>query len=316
MGEEAPLLSIPEAPAPPGAKAEWFDGARGLRLRAALVPHDSPRGSVIVSPGRAEPIEKYFEVMGELAARGFTVLIHDWRGQGLSDRLAADRLKGHASGVEPFLQDFERLITAFQGRLPEPWIALGHSMGGLLTGLAAVENPGWFAGAVLTAPMMGVLTGGRPLRTVRFQARTARRLGFGASYLPARTDPLAVTFADNVLTHDETRWNRYKAQLEAWPDLRLGGITWGWLDFALKATARAALHARTANLKGRVAMLTAGQEQLVDNAATAAFAERVGARLVGLAGARHEILMETDDIRAVFWAEFDALADRLAPARP
>jgi len=315
VGEEAPLLSIPEAPAPPGARAEWFEGAGGLRLRAALAPHPSPRGSVIVSPGRAEPIEKYFEVAGELAARGFTVLIHDWRGQGLSARLTSDRLRGHAAGVEPFLQDFHRLIAAFEDRLPGPRIALGHSMGGLLTGLAVVETPGWLAGAVLTAPMMGVLTGGRSLRSVRFQAAVARGLGLGVQYLPVRTDPLAVAFADNVLTHDEERWNRYKAQLAAFPELRLGRVTWGWLHFALQATARAALNAKTADLRDRVTLVIAEQEQLVDNAASAVFAERAGARLIEVKGARHEILMETDAIRAVFWSEFDRLADRLAPRR-
>jgi lysophospholipase len=44
------------------------------------------RGSVVVSPGRSEPIEKYFEVVQDLLDRGFVVLVHDWRGQGLSHR--------------------------------------------------------------------------------------------------------------------------------------------------------------------------------------------------------------------------------------
>jgi lysophospholipase len=47
---------------------------------------------------------------------------------------------------------------------------------------------------------------------------------------------------------------------------------------------------------------------VVDNAASRAFAERTGARHVLVEGAFHEILMETDARRAVFWAEFDRLA--------
>jgi lysophospholipase len=81
MGSAAPLVSIPEAPIPYHGKAEWFSGADGATLRAAFFAPDGPaRGSVVVSPGRSEPIEKYFEVVQDLLDRGFIVLIHDWRG--------------------------------------------------------------------------------------------------------------------------------------------------------------------------------------------------------------------------------------------
>ena len=36
-------------------------------------------------------------------------------------------------------------------------------------------------------------------------------------------------------------------------------------------------------------------------------------RYVEIPGAYHEILQETDDVQAVFWREFDALADQVAP---
>ena len=44
------------------------------------------RGTVVVLGGRAEFIEKYFEVIGELLARDFAVAALDWRGQGGSAR--------------------------------------------------------------------------------------------------------------------------------------------------------------------------------------------------------------------------------------
>ena len=92
----APLMGVPGASAPPGGSGEWFRGAGGLRLRAAFwtpstLAARKPRGTVIVSPGRTEPIEKYFEVIGNFLARGWCVLAHDWRGQGLSARLWPDR---------------------------------------------------------------------------------------------------------------------------------------------------------------------------------------------------------------------------------
>ena len=81
MTDPAPLVSIPEAPVPSGGTAEWFSGAGAYRLRAALfLPEGPPKGSVVLSGGRTEPIEKYFEVITELQGRGFVVLAHDWRG--------------------------------------------------------------------------------------------------------------------------------------------------------------------------------------------------------------------------------------------
>jgi lysophospholipase len=37
---------------------------------------------------------------------------------------------------------------------------------------------------------------------------------------------------------------------------------------------------------------------------------------VEIAGAYHEILMETDERRAVFWDAFDTVAEAVAPASP
>jgi alpha-beta hydrolase superfamily lysophospholipase len=87
MDASAPLLDIPEAPLPKGGRAEWVTGADGAKLRAALFPAQAPvRGSIVLSGGRTEPIEKYYETIEDFTARGFVVLAHDWRGQGLSHR--------------------------------------------------------------------------------------------------------------------------------------------------------------------------------------------------------------------------------------
>ncbi len=62
----------------------------GAQLRAAFWrPEGVPRGTVALVQGRAEFIEKYYEVVGELLERGFVVASFDWRGQGLSQRLPA-----------------------------------------------------------------------------------------------------------------------------------------------------------------------------------------------------------------------------------
>jgi lysophospholipase len=317
LAEAAPLVSIPSAPVPAGGEAAWFQGAGGARLRAALFPAaGTRRGSVVLSGGRTEPIEKYFEVIEELRARGFTVLAHDWRGQGLSQRLLPDRLKGHAAGFKDFVADFAALIAAYETRLPKPWIAVGHSMGGCLTFLALALGQKGFGGAVLSAPMLGLQTGPVPRPLGKVLATTLTSAGRGGGSVQGRTtSPIATPFEDNVLTHDRARYDRNQAQVEACPDLALGGPTWGWLDFAFKAIAVLEVGPGVPKLDIPVTVVAAGADKLVDVAGQRRVTARAPkGRFVEIPGAYHEILQETDDIRAVFWREFDALAAQVAPA--
>jgi lysophospholipase len=262
---------------------------------------------VVVSPGRTEPIEKYFEVADILMRRGFAVLAHDWRGHGLSQRPGPDT-RGHAHGWRDFLTDYGALLAAFEPRLPKPWLALGHSMGGCLTLLALAEGEARFAGAILSAPMLGLQTGQIPPTAARLLASGLTRTGFGAG-LAARETP--ESFASNVLTHDEARYRRNGDQVAAWPQLQVGPPTWGWLDFAFAATARLARGPGTAAIAIPLTIVAAGEERLVDNAAAERVAARLpGARFVTVPGAYHELLQETDAVQAQVWAEFDALAAR------
>lgn len=268
----------------------------------------------MLSPGRTEPIEKYFEVMGELADRGFVVLAHDWRGQGLSQRLLSDPMKGHAHGFADFVSDHAALLDAFSDRLPKPWISLGHSMGATLVMLVLVRAEPRLSGAVMSAPMLEVKTGGVPLVVARGIAWSMARFGRAEDYALSTYDPFADRFEAEGLTHDIGRYHRFKAQLRACPELALGAVTWGWLDAALEAGHAISAPGALEQVGIPVTLVAAGQDRLVwDRASRSAAARLPQGRYVEIAGAFHEILMETDDVRAQFWSAFDKLADVTAP---
>lgn len=298
---QAPLMGVPGAAAPPGGAGEWFRGAGGLRLRSAFWTPSSlvaspPRGTVIVSPGRTEPIEKYFEVIGNFLARGFCVLAHDWRGQGLSARLLPDRLKGHARAHRVADRD------------PRP-------RGARLIG---VEQAGEarLSGAVLSSPMLRIRTGKRSMWSVKLAVRWNLRHGRAADYvLGDMDDPFEHTFEDDALTSDETRYELWRQQLFACPHLAIGGPTWGWLGFALEVGERCLKPKALKAVTVPVSIVQSGDDDRVWKQTARWAAKRLGrGRYVEVAGARHEIIMETDDRRAAFLEEFDALADYLAPA--
>src|SRR6476619_2338838 len=116
----------------PADRYGWLAG-QGARLRYACwnASGTATRGTVVVLTGRGEFIEKYStEVVGELLGRGFAVIALDWRGQGLSDRMLADRNKGHIDTFATYVADLQLFLDKVVVPVaPRPVLALCHSMG-------------------------------------------------------------------------------------------------------------------------------------------------------------------------------------------
>ncbi len=317
MNTPAPLYDIPELPVPKGGAAEWFEGEKGARLRAAIYPANGKiRGSVVLSPGRIEPIEKYHEVIGELQSRGFVVLCHDWRGQGLSDRLLPDRLKGHARGAVLFRKDYGRLLDAFEARLPKPWIQAGHSMGGGLSLYVLAKGEKRFSACALSSPMLGVVTNDFGYVLARSLTFVTSHIGLASRYLFGDPDnTVEITFEKDKITHDRARWDRFKALRTAHPDLALGNLTWGWLEFAMSMTAWLRRRRRLKRVTLPVLIVASADDDRVLISDTRKVAARLpNCRLIEIPQSWHEVLMETDEVRAIWWRAFDELAETISPS--
>ena len=77
------LIDIPANPVPAGAVSGTIKTRDDIEIRYARWPPPPGRkGTVCLFQGRAEFIEKYFETVRDLRARGFAVATLDWRGQG------------------------------------------------------------------------------------------------------------------------------------------------------------------------------------------------------------------------------------------
>ena len=304
------LFPTPANPAPPDAIVTPVRTADDLLLRVVRwVPQGEPLGTVVVIQGRTEFIEKYFEVAGELLARGFVVVAMDWRGQGLSDRDLNDSRKGHVDDFAFFDRDLDALHQqVLQFLCPEPWFALGHSMGGaiLLAQARAGRSP--FARMVLTAPMIDI-AGLRFPRLVRALMEGLDMVGLGTAYVPggSRKATLECGFAANDLTSDPVRFERLARILEAAPQLGLGGPTVGWLNAAFRLMDEFADAEYPRRTLTPTLVLGAGQDRVVPLRAVERFATRLKVgRLIVIPDSKHEIMMERDYIRTQFWAAFDA----------
>ena len=96
------LVSIPANPVPDDVVTGTLKTRDGVALRfARWAPPPGRKGTVCLFQGRAEFIEKYFETVRDLRARGFAVATLDWRGQGLSERVARQSAQGLCQGFLP-----------------------------------------------------------------------------------------------------------------------------------------------------------------------------------------------------------------------
>src|ERR1700761_8916833 len=105
------LVSTADNPIPDGGTVGVVSTNDGVSLRyASWTGGGQTKGTVCLCQGRTEFIEKYFEVVRELRARGYGVVTFDWRGQGLSDRALPDRRKGHVESFDQYNADLEAVI--------------------------------------------------------------------------------------------------------------------------------------------------------------------------------------------------------------
>ncbi len=301
------IIDVPGNPRPEGARIVWFQGSGGRKLRACLAPAiaQTARGTTIVCPGRSEFIEKYFEVARELQAKGFAVVIIDWPGQGLSERLLDDPLKGHIDRFETFMDALRNGLDAMGDTLPRPYVSLAHSMGGAIALAAIGQGLVKVQAAAFSAPMWGL-----PVNRMQRYFIWAMRVMGRADDFAYKPGPKE-RFEHNIVTHDEARWKLHDALTEAAPELSLGPVTWGWLGASLDIVGRMTKPNILASIKIPVFVASAAEEKLIDNKSHQRVAKDLpDCEHIVIAEAMHEILMEKDDKRTLFWAGFDRILER------
>lgn len=306
------LVNLPSNPMPEGARIGFFRTSDNVRLRYAFWPKSegAHRGTICLVQGRTEFIEKYFETVADFRRRGFSVATFDWRGQGGSDRLIGNVRLGYVDRFEDYWTD----LSSFHGEIllpdcPPPFYLVGHSMGGLASLFAGINDRMMFDRIFLSAPMVAL---DRQPLSMAGMARVAETLSFvGLGQMPigrkADKPSSEASFPGNPLTGDLIRYMRSVDVLRARPDLEIAAPTIRWVASAMAAMAEAARDEFPTRIRVPLLMLAAARDEVVSTAAI----EQLGLRMrtgrhVVIAGARHEMFMESDSIRGQVLAAFDA----------
>ena len=314
----ADFIRIPGNPPPDGAETFDFEADDRTRIRAAIFARPAARAGVVLLSGRSEFIEKYFEVVGDLHARGFSVATFDWRGQGLSARPLADSQKGHVGDFAAYRADLRRFVDEIaRPRLPGPLVLLTHSMGGAPALQLLADGYDAFEAAVLCAPMTRLFADPVKRAYARVVANVLSALGASRRSIPGAKEH-SLEFRGNVLTSDPQRHARFRDLQSAAPNAVIREPTFGWLKAATDAMADLRRPGRFARMKTPTRIISAEHDYLVDSSdhlRLAAASDMIDC--VTIKGALHEIMMETDQYRAAFWSAFDAFVEpRLAAQAP
>lgn len=302
-------------------------GERTIRFGSAFPKDKVPHAVIVCLPGLSEFGEKYFEVARTCLEMNFAFWVIDWAGQGAGSRYLNNPHKRHSTSFKDDVEDLQALILGYVkhssvhpdvGRIPMAMLA--HSMGGNI-GLRYLEKyPETFECAAFCAPMLGLRAVNdipfglaRPLSALLNFFAGQRYVWGGGNYDPA----IRMNEGARLLSHDPVRNAVQGAWFDAQPALQVGAVTNRWLYYAMRSCRYLR---KTRVLKGiqpPCIMALAREDHLVDNARIRAAAEILPrCKLLEFDSARHEILMEKDAVRDVFFKAFYALVKEHIMDRP
>ncbi len=308
----------------------WHSFTRaGRKIRfGSISPKDSIPDAVIVClPGLSEFGEKYYEIARRCNQMNLAFWIIDWMGQGGSGRYLKNPQKRHATNFQNDVDDLHYFYTEYikhssvhpdVGRIPVAM--LGHSMGANIGLHYLKQHPDIFECAAFTAPMIGLKALQNMPMPLALMLSESLNLFIGKNYVKGGGDwsPSMRPFdGPEALSSDTERVKIHTKWFEKKSELKVGHITYGWVHSALMACARLNRKALLNTIETPCLIALAGHEELVDNQKIRRAAESLkSCKLVEFPDARHEILMEKDEIRDEFFKDFHALIKENIIDRP
>lgn len=177
----------------------------------------APKAVIVVSHGIGEHSGRYGNLMDSLAGKGFSFYASDHRGSGKSGGK-----RGHVETFYKFRDDLKKFIEEVVKKENKglPIILIGHSLGGLIAELYALEHPRDLSGLILSAPAL--------INVIPVPAWKTAMAKLLASLMPTLTmnneidpsllssDPDVVkAYIDDPLTHDKVSAKFYVEYLKA-----------------------------------------------------------------------------------------------------
>lgn len=279
--------------------SEELKNAQGMTLKYYSFKRSAHKKSLVIVPGRTEAAKKYAELIYDLRHKGFDIFIMDHQGQGESDRLLADSNKGHVISFMDYVRDLEQFMNEVVITPGRNIYLIANSMGGAVSTHYMQRNQGAFTKAVLVAPMLEINT--KPYNEImaRYYSAFLVKIGKGDEYAPNNGPYIQIPYEVNPLTSSEVRYAVENYLFTTWPHLAIGGPTSRWVNESLKATKNMG----QITLTTPVLLAQSGKDLIVKPGRQNEFCKASFCRMIRFPEAKHEILMEKDNMRDVLIKE-------------
>ena len=301
---------------------QWgnFKNPKGADIRYGHAkPEGEPKGRMVILGGFRESSEKYFEVANEMLAKGFEVWLMDWRGQGGSERYIKGSVKGHHEGYDEQIETLHEFTQNVMPKSDKPLLMVGHSMGAHIGMRYLKEHDGVFDSAILSSPMIDIVTAGLPKPLARQMAKFAKAGHYLEKYIPGGTDCEGrEPFEGNKKTSDPVRFEAANDVFDNNPAVKVGDATYGWVYNTFASIDVLNDEDYLKAIKTPILMEVSDNDKIVERSAQdRALKFLPNARKVEITGAMHEIWMEQDKYRNQWVQKVDEFLDeRLKLAGP
>lgn len=281
-----------------------FVGAKNIKISTAQWK-SSPTADrcFVILPGRSEQLEKYAEVVhslneGELKGE-FIYFLMDHRGQGSSQRFMPQIDRGHVDDFDNYAQDvktfFDEVVSQTYCRDTS---LLAHSMGGGIAVDFLQKHPGLVDRAVLTSPMLKILTKPYPYAVARGIVLGSMAIGRGMQFAVGEK-PFNPNddFESNRFTGSKVRYDMWMNLFRELPQTQLGGVTNRWVNEIMKGTKK--VRARYSQVQIPLRVIKASDERYSEPAEMEKLCRQAAQCEVTTLVGKHEVLMERDAVRDI-----------------
>jgi lysophospholipase len=284
-----------------------------IRLNYYRAEAPNAKAAVVMVHGYCEFWGKYHEYAWYLWQAGFTVYFLEQRCHGYSggklpepDMIHIDNFRTYAEDLHEFM---DQVVVPKENGLP--LLMLAHSMGGAVGALFLENWPGYFAGAVLTSPMLEMSTRGmssakvNAVKLYMILAHKQKALCPGQHHF----DPTPKFETSSTLS--EARYNYLFNQRINDGHYRTAGATFGWVMAAIAVKKQ--ILKRADRIRIPITLMQAGMDSLVEPRGFDDFMAKVPqAQKFYYADSKHELFNAGDEVRYQYFSNVLTRLDSMA----
>ncbi|MDO5410462.1 MAG: alpha/beta hydrolase [Lachnospiraceae bacterium] len=285
-------------------KSGWYEREENKPLYYEMYMPDEAVGSVIISHGYTESIQKYKEVIYYFLKEHYNVFLMDHRGHGKSFREVGnnDFSLTHVVKFSDYVEDlngFIEEIAVKKAGEDNPFYLYAHSMGGAIGTRYLQLYPGRIKKAVLTAPMLDI-----KLNIPRIEAEAVAhymvKTGRTKKYIIGQKAFSGEEAFEEASCSSRERYDYYFKKRAADRELQNNAGSYSWLYESLRVIKQ--IEKEKTQIQIPVCIFSAENDDLVTMGGHLALARKTpDSRLIFVPETKHEIYMAPSRIQEQYW---------------